>query len=783
MKKITYTILIVFCTFIATVAANAANVLQTWTWTGSGDGTTWSSGSNWSASPVDANQTYPHNYNDALVNKNFIANVVFNVGATPSVDGTYFINTLVINSGTVNILSAGTAVRTLTIAWAATGAGLTVSSGATLQIGGGSSTGIYLSMGGTGSGLEVFGTIDGTLDIAGTGPTTGGNNPRFVWDSDFAAPYTKVTVGNGGKILMSGSNSVMTGPDKNKLVFTSGATMEITRSGGVVPDASYQTGSFLRIIGTGTSGAALQSNDATSVVYDCDILWDRSGQSGETSFNWPAKTPFGGTLTVKNGFLNIGGSSNTLMSNGTFTMNNIVVQGGALNLGSTAAGTGTITGTLDVIGGIFRIGNPPYSSNMGITVNGNVTQSGGTIDVGPNTGVNKLFVKSDLTQTGGTLTESSTSTGSALFFSGGNTQITTFLGTVSGNALNVEINKTANDVKLLTPLSIPKDLILTARNIILGANTLTVGNLATGGSLASHVVTDGDGALQLLNVGVAGKDFPVGFTTTNYDLVNVKNVMGINNFSVKVKNAITYPPPPEYFALPRQWDVSADAVPTNGATLSFTPTGVPTAIEPLIGHYNIEFWEYTSSLTTAPTYSDVFNSFSPFIVASLTPLPVELIAFNATKSGKTNLLTWKTASEKNNSHFDVEQSIDGENNWTTIGSVKGKGTSALANNYNFTDETPLSISYYRLKQMDFDGKAVYSKVVSVVGGKADKFKINSVSPNPFKDVATIVFDSNKEDNVTVTLMDVTGRVVLLKNVACTEGGNLLNLNTSALLFG
>ena len=85
--------------------------------------------------------------------------------------------------------------------------------------------------------------------------------------------------------------------------------------------------------------------------------------------------------------------------------------------------------------------------------------------------------------------------------------------------------------------------------------------------------------------------------------------------------------------------------------------------------------------------------------------------------------------------------------------------------------------------MDFDGKSEYSKVVSVIGGKADKFKIASVSPNPFKDVATIVFDSNKEDNVTVSLTDVTGRVVLLKNVACTEGGNALTLDLAALSSG
>ena len=190
--------------------------------------------------------------------------------------------------------------------------------------------------------------------------------------------------------------------------------------------------------------------------------------------------------------------------------------------------------------------------------------------------------------------------------------------------------------------------------------------------------------------------------------------------------------------------------------------------------YLLRIW----TLGTTGKAAANFYLFDPDVAA-----PVELTTFEAQKKGYANRLDWKTASESNNDRFEIERSFNGKSEWTKIGSVKGNGTSTLANNYSFNDETPLSISYYRLKQMDFDGKAEYSKVVSVVGGKADKFKIASVLPNPFKDVATIVFDSNKEDNVTVTLMDVTGRVVLLKNVACTEGGNALTLDLAALSSG
>ncbi|MER2997071.1 T9SS C-terminal target domain-containing protein [Pontibacter populi] len=96
-----------------------------------------------------------------------------------------------------------------------------------------------------------------------------------------------------------------------------------------------------------------------------------------------------------------------------------------------------------------------------------------------------------------------------------------------------------------------------------------------------------------------------------------------------------------------------------------------------------------------------------------TILPVELVSFKALASNNAVQLSWATASEKDNSHFIVERSLDGKA-FTTIATITGKGTSSIRSNYIFTDEDPLpSISYYRLKQVDFDGTFEYSKVVSV----------------------------------------------------------------------
>ena len=107
MKKNLHVFLSAFFMLLFTINAFAVDVRQTWTWTGAAGDNSWSTGGNWAASQTDVHQTYPHNYNDALNVKNFIADVVFNGSATPSIAGTYFVNSLAINSGTVNLVSSG----------------------------------------------------------------------------------------------------------------------------------------------------------------------------------------------------------------------------------------------------------------------------------------------------------------------------------------------------------------------------------------------------------------------------------------------------------------------------------------------------------------------------------------------------------------------------------------------------------------------------------------------------------------------------------------------------
>lgn len=95
-------------------------------------------------------------------------------------------------------------------------------------------------------------------------------------------------------------------------------------------------------------------------------------------------------------------------------------------------------------------------------------------------------------------------------------------------------------------------------------------------------------------------------------------------------------------------------------------------------------------------------------------LPIELLEFNAKRNDRYVDLTWQTASETNNNYFTVEKSIDGLN-FSSIGNLSGAGNSSSVLSYKLIDSSPTQdrISYYRLKQTDYDGTFTYSDIVSV----------------------------------------------------------------------
>ena len=149
---------------------------------------------------------------------------------------------------------------------------------------------------------------------------------------------------------------------------------------------------------------------------------------------------------------------------------------------------------------------------------------------------------------------------------------------------------------------------------------------------------------------------------------------------------------------------------------------------------------------------------------SQTPLPVELIAFevNLVNNGQVGL-NWQTASEINNDFFTIERSKDGIN-WEIIEKIKGAGNSSTILSYSGIDKNPYrGISYYRLKQTDFDGQFEYSQIRSVNIDELMDSQIQ-IYPNPAENQINIIGDVSelKQLKIYNTLgQDVTGLIVII----------------------
>jgi photosystem II stability/assembly factor-like uncharacterized protein len=139
-------------------------------------------------------------------------------------------------------------------------------------------------------------------------------------------------------------------------------------------------------------------------------------------------------------------------------------------------------------------------------------------------------------------------------------------------------------------------------------------------------------------------------------------------------------------------------------------------------------------------------------------LPVELAAFTGSCTGSTIELQWKTATELNNSGFEVEKKVSGK--WQMLGFVKGAGTSNAAHSYSFADKNISSGTVsYRLMQTDHNGKTQYSQTITVNANVVKEFALRQNYPNPFNPSTVISFDLPAASQVSLKVYDSIGREV------------------------
>lgn len=192
------------------------------------------------------------------------------------------------------------------------------------------------------------------------------------------------------------------------------------------------------------------------------------------------------------------------------------------------------------------------------------------------------------------------------------------------------------------------------------------------------------------------------------------------------------------------WDVSAGGTSSSGATANFAWARDPGS--------NVLAYEAAAQ---SPNFDKLRTSRSQIrFTYTTTPLSIDLASIKATNYVHSNRIDWMTANENDATYFEIERSNDGEK-FETLNKLDAKGK---ASDYTYHDEQPLDgANYYRLKMFEKNGNHAYSTTVKA-SAKGDNTVRIEAFPNPVINVLGIKIN-NAANDATVTVVDVTGRVV------------------------
>lgn len=636
----------------------------------------------------------------------------------------------------------------------------------------------------TGSTVNINGTAAQSLS-----PTAFAFNNLTI--SNITAPVTSavnVTV-NGIADINSNANLTLSA---NQLIIASGATANVSGTllvnGGTVSNSGT-----LNINANGN--LRLNNSSAISVnapIYDAtsNLIYNSSGTFNR-GLEWSATSGPGypGNVQISN---------NTLLDLGN---------------GATAAAKRMAGNLLIDDGSALSMNVSPMTASL--TVNGNITigASGtATLSLSSLAG-GELFV-------GGNWTRNASSV-----FNHNNKKVT-FNKSVAGNQTiagsssfetfyDLTIQPSSGNVIMNKEVNALNSLNLLSGKLDLNGNEFTLGNIGvngtlTGGSATSYLISGNTTAklTRYTTTNATTYNYPVG-DAANYTPISVQFYTGPMAANTQISVDVIPSAHPSIGTstnyLSRYWQVEPTNMPNivtpYSVVYQWAPADEATAPIPA----NLKAFKHNSqgwiagigsganfeqgNATINPgtrTISWVgLWSFSDFTGnGNGTPLPISLLDFNVQTVLDDVDVTWTTATETNNDFFTVEKSIDGKN-FEVAGVVEGAGNSNELLAYSFKDTQPYDgVSYYRLKQTDFDGKYSYTGILSVQFNAKSNNNVFSIFPNP-SELNGVYLNTNGADktDVMVKIVDIAGKVLLSQQLNVLTGNQPLFISTAGIQSG
>lgn len=153
-------------------------------------------------------------------------------------------------------------------------------------------------------------------------------------------------------------------------------------------------------------------------------------------------------------------------------------------------------------------------------------------------------------------------------------------------------------------------------------------------------------------------------------------------------------------------------------------------------------------------------------------LPVTLIKFEGERIDDANvLLSWQTSEETNNDYFELERTLNPSHGFITVAKVKGAGSTATLRSYQHQDPNDFSVyTYYRLKQVDFDGTTKYSTIISIKASEAALLVTALPNPGQSKNIAFKISGLKPTEQFTTLIYNVQGTIVYSGTTPQSDSG-------------